>query len=72
MSWFCVLLLCCTLSRYPFMWTWHDVTLTLCTYSIKILMVGSVPFMQMLILLDLILNVALQRTGSWAKWSVAM
>ena len=54
------------------MWTWHDATLTLCTYSIEILTVGSVPFMQMLILLDLALNVTLQRMGSRAKWSVAM
>ena len=54
------------------MWTWHDVTLTLCTYSIKILMVGSVPFTQMLILLDLALNAALQRMSSWAKWLVAV
>ena len=54
------------------MWTWHDATLTLYTYSIEILMVGSVPFMQTLILLDLALNVALQRMGSRAKWLVAM
>ena len=54
------------------MWTWQDATLTLCTNSIKILTVGSVPFTQMLILLDLALNVALQRTGSRAKWSMVM
>ena len=54
------------------MWTWHDVTLTLCTYSIEILTVGSVPFMQKLILLDLAWNVALQRMGSRAKWSMAV
>ena len=54
------------------MWIWHDATLTLCMYSIEILMVGSVPFTQMLILLDLTFNVALQRTGSRAKWLMAM
>ena len=55
-----------------FMWTWHDATLALCIYSIEILMVGSVPFMKRLILLDLALNAALQRTGSRAKWSMAV
>ena len=47
-------------------------TLTLCTSSIEILTVGSVPFPQILILLDLVLNVALQRMSSRAKWSMAM
>ena len=54
------------------MWTWHDVTMTLCTSSIKVLMVGSVPFTQMLILLNLVLNAALQRMSSRAKWSKAV
>ena len=54
------------------MWTWHDVTLTLCAYGIEILTEESVPFMQMLILLDLMLNAAFQRMGSMAKWSVAV
>ena len=72
MSWLCVLSLCCALSQLPFMWTWHDATLTLCTNSIEILMVGSVLFMQMLILLDLALNAALQRMGSRAKWLMAV
>ena len=35
-------------------------------------MMGSVPFMQMLVLFDLALNVAFQRMGSMAKWLVAM
>ena len=44
----------------------------LCTSSIEVLTVGSVPFMQMLIIIDLALDVALQRTSSWAKWSMAV
>ena len=72
MSWFCVLLLCGTLSLYPFMWTWHDSTLTLCTYSIKTLTVINIPLMQMLILLDLVLNATLQGMSSWAKWSMTV
>ena len=54
------------------MWTWHDAALTFCTNNIEILTVGSVPFMQMLILLDLALNAALQRMSSRAKWLMAM
>ena len=54
------------------MWTWHDVTMTLYTSSIEVLTVGSVPFTQMLVLLDLALNAALQRMSSWAKWLMAM
>ena len=54
------------------MWTWYDATMTLCTSIIEVLTVGSVPFMQMLILLDLVLNAALQRMSSWVKWSMAM
>ena len=52
------------------MWTWDDVTLTLCTNSIGILTVGSVPFMQMLILLDLALNVLCKKwvLGPNGRW----